>query len=869
LFAFVVMFASSSASLASFCLSPISVAVVMLTLHTAVAAQSSTAAVGADTPPRDQRLALAAGDGVTSELPTVSVQARPESLGTTVLNKKVIDGTPGGNGDITSLLVTHPNVQFGSSQLRTSTLGEIAPADISINGAKYYDNLFLMDGMSFNSDINPAGAGSEQNSPSSPGQGLAIDTSLLCNITVRDANVGAEFGRFTGGVISAETCAPTKAFAGDVSVEHSNSGWVHYKYAPGQEQVFDESTTESAQPRFDKWTYRLALQGKVSDRLSLIGSVIRKTSEIPLRGYSANRTGEAGGDTKTQTRQSDNLYLKAFWNPVADVHVDAAVTHAPSSSRGFIENARNSYYENRQGGTGLNVGVSHPLGDTLTLNHRLTATQAEGSRDADADSSKNWFTSSDKSWGATTGTGYAYEGGYGDVEQVEKKLGYQLKGEWRAFQALGWRHALQSGLEYERMDYTYRRLTPYTMYTAGTATTTCALASGGTDTETCSLSTPSVKPTWTGQYLKSRSVYKAGEFDVKNESYAFFLQDELSRERVRLRAGLRYEHDQLSPQDSWSPRLAAFWDVLGNGRTQVEVGMNRYHGRNFHIYNSYKGRLSLQSGSQVRNLVGGKLTDWPTPVFGATATMYNEGELKTPHTDEQVLGISQSAFHALWSAKYVVRQSRDEVALRLRSAGNYWWDNVGKTDSTILTLSAATQRPVSWVGTQTHVSAAVDFTDTTTSHPSYDLGSFNLTYKPDTYIFYEGQFIRYVDRPANNYNRPWTARLMLSTSVPRWGLTVDNVLRLRDSYEKVAKVSGKTATYEGTPVEVWEKTTFSKAMTWDMRVNYTVPTVAGQSAYVSLTLENLLDRRNLIEASADTADYEKGRQLWVRVGYQF
>lgn len=498
------------------------------------------------------------------ELPEVLVIGQRPSIGTTTLNRRVMSAIPGGNGDVTSLLKIVPNVQFSNEQSSTATLGEIAPPDISINGAKYYDNLFQMDGMSFNSDINPAGGGSELNTPASPGQGFAIDTSLLCSVTVRDSNVGSEYGRFTGGVVSVDTCAPTKSFAGDVSVEHTRSSWTHYQYAPGQERKFAQSASEAQQPEFEKWTYRVGLQGKVSEELGLIGSLVRKTSEVPLRGYANGLNSGTDDNEKVRRHVSDNLFLKAFWTPVAGVMVDASIMHAPSTTRGFIQNGKNSYHLNESGGTGLNVGVSHAVGSELTLSHRVTATQSEGSRDADANAWKLWRYSAEKNWGNPAST--SSEGGYGDVEQVEKKLGYQLKGDLSPRQWLGWQHHLQGGLEYERMTFDYRRLTDYTQYGTATSTTTCTQAGGVVDTETCSMATPNNASSG-GQYLRSRITYRAGAYGIENENFALYLQNELRKDRLRVRLGVRYEHDRLSSDDAWAPRLAGFYDLFGDGRT--------------------------------------------------------------------------------------------------------------------------------------------------------------------------------------------------------------------------------------------------------------------------------------------------------------
>ncbi|MCX2716148.1 hypothetical protein OQH61_00135 [Helicobacter sp. MIT 21-1697] len=53
------------------------------------------------------------------------------------LSQSFLLSNPSGNGDITSILRILPNVQFDNAQLRSTTLGEIDPANISISGGLF------------------------------------------------------------------------------------------------------------------------------------------------------------------------------------------------------------------------------------------------------------------------------------------------------------------------------------------------------------------------------------------------------------------------------------------------------------------------------------------------------------------------------------------------------------------------------------------------------------------------------------------------------------------------------------------------------------------------------------------------------------
>lgn len=805
-----------------------------------------------------------------STLAPVRVEApRDPSIGVFTVDEATLRAMPSGNGDVTSLLKLHPGVQFSEQQQRSGSQGEIAPADISINGAKFYANLYQLDGMPINNDINPASTGASlsgvnsNNSPPSASQGFAIDSSLICDVTVRDSNVPAAYGRFSGGVVSADTCAPRRSLGGRVSVEMTRSEWMQAKVAPANRQEYERSADMTEQPRFDKMTYRAAIESKVNDSFGFIGSFVRRTSEIPLTSY----TGSAGmdGDSrrKVQQRQIDNLFLKGFARLDRDTDLDLSVSYAPSDNEYFISNARNSFFRLESGGVGLNAGLVQRF-DDVKLTQRLTWSSMKSSRDGDASTWKLWsYSAADKNWGVPGGN--SGEGGYGDINQQQDTLNYTARADLKPLTLLGMEHRLQAGIELERKESFYERSTQYEQYTLSTATTTCAQANGTVDSTTCSLApTASGK----GQYLKRRIIYLAGKFEVNESSQGAFIQDEIRYDRLTARLGLRYDDSNLASKGSLAPRSALFFDALGNGQTLLEAGHNRYYGRNFMQFHTFRERLSLQMATQDRNLVGGVLGMWGTPTVASTAAMYNIGDLDVPYSDETVLGVRQKWADGQWTLKRVGRKSRDEVVLHLRSAGNYWWDNVGKSDSSVWSLAYESLKPIQAFGTTTTVMGALDWTRVETSHANYadtlsDLGSGDL----ERMVRYDGKFIRWADRPADNYARPQTLRLLFNTYIPQARLQIGNFLRYRTGFQKMA-LNGK-ADYQGSQVNSYDKLSFGPALTWDTRINWSIPTTAGQEAFVTFTINNLLNRTNTLDTTSTSTIYEAGRQFWLELGYRF
>ncbi len=803
-----------------------------------------------------------AGDPELAE--TLVVDQR-ESAGVAVLDRHTIDAMTSGNGDITSVLRVLPNIQFDKAKAHTGTQGEIAPADISINGAKFYQNLFQLDGMSFNNDIDPASGDKSASiaEVSSAAQGFAIDTSLLCKITVRDSNVPAEFGGFSGGVVSADTCAPTKDFAGSVSVGTTRSSWMEYKIAPEQRADYEDATSPNYARAFDKWTYKASLQGRPTENLGLIGSFVRKTSTIPLNGNSAFRNGNGGH--AEQSRQTDNFFVKAFWKPTAGNDVDFSISYAPTDDQRFIESIKDSQFTYKAGGLGLNAGIATHF-DGFTLSQRATYTEMESSRDGDSSIYKTWrYSAGDKNWGVPTSTwanALSLEGGYGSIEQRQTALNYQMKLDWDPVSLIGLEHRFQAGFELAEKESSYERKTQYESYYNPATWSGGCVRAGGTTDPYCSASPTSNG--WAGQYLRNRVIYLAGKYSIFDRSAGIFLQDEIRKGNFSARLGLRYDDSKLAPQANLAPRSAFSYDLFGDGNTRLEAGANRYYGRNFMTYYMQANRLSLQSMIATRT----GLVDWAPFTPASSAITYRFEELKTPYDDEVMLAFRQKWAGALWGIKYVDRKSRDQVVRVLRKAGDSWVENSGTGEAQTLSLTAETLRPIRIGETRTSIMAGIDKIESRTSHANYfsDESDFNDNGGLG-YIVYDGNLIQAINKPADNYNRPLTARLLLTTLIPSANVTIGNFLSYREGYQKVVRNGLKEV--GGVLYHNYERLSFKSAFTWDMRINWDIPSPTAQKPYVSLSIDNVLNATNPIENSGTYLVYEKGRQFWLEFGVKF
>lgn len=834
---------------------------------------------------RDNVLVIGSAQAIaanTMNLPsTVVVAERESTMGKMQFKRDFISQRPSGNGDIASVLKIHPNVQFDNSQLSSKTPGEISPANLSINGAQFYQNAFIVDGVGFNNDIDPA----EDNPAllaSAPGrsQGLALDTDLLDSITVYDSNVPAAYGRFTGGVVEANTRAPSQELHGKLSVQTTRSSWTRYHIDQSQQEEFDNSGSASNQPEFTKKIIRGTLEGHLTENFGLMGSFSQKRSTIPLSMYSANNVEKMGYQKQKHKREIDNYFVKAHWQISDALILEGSVTHAPETNHYFAANVKNSGVDLKSGGQQYALKLKWDT-DWAYIEQNLAYGVLQQSRDSAEDDYFTWRKSAATDWGVgDKPTTLSLDGGYGDIEQQQKTYQYTLAVNWLPWSTGFVTQHWSAGLEASWQQVNYKRLTESGTYVLPEKTNSCIRADGSV-ANACLISPTlgsATVPSWEGQYLRQRTRFTAGEFDFTTRELAAYLQNDIHLGRIKVRPGVRLDNDNYMQKTTLAPRLAVEYDIFDDQRSVLTAGANRYYGRNISSWRLQDGRNRLRF-TDTRNSVD---ADWQTVTQAANNTLFNK--LAIPYDDEWMLGFKQQVAGVELGLKYVNRTGRDQV-IQVKGdkikqpatdpflSKNYTtYTNDGRSRTDIITLTAQPLQSFDFAGTQTAALLALDWTKSKSSAPDYTDSSEAGTYYDNEYIQYKGSVIRYADRPANNFHRPWTARLNSITQVPALNLTLSNFIRYRAGYAK-AGMLGKKVDYQGQLINVWDEINYSAAVTWDMRLAWDVPLSKDQAAFVNVDIFNVLDKQVVTEGSHSVVNnvptYEIGRQFWLEVGYRF
>ncbi len=791
--------------------------------------------------------------------------------GATVIDQKAIQAFPGANGDITTLLQMHPSVQFSGAQQSSKTPGEIDPADISINGAKFYQNNFMIDGISINNDLDPGahGYGETRQFDAAPSRshGIALDADLLQEVTVYDSNVPAEYGGFNGGVVDAITRRPTQALHGKFSYSMSRSAWTSYHITEKDQANFDNASNEQYQPEFEKTTLRGRLEGHLTEDFGGILSFSQKRSVIPLNTYTGGYNSPTGENTRDQTRQLDNYMVKSYWNVNDRLSLDGSFIQAPQENTYFRENYRNADFTNINGGWQGSVKAVWE-GDTARWSHTLAVSDLNSSRRSESNDAIAWFYSTTKDWGRPeTTNSRSGEGAYGNLDQTQSSIDYKLKADWQAFNWAGSEHKVVTGLQLTRTQATWER---EKMATSATINKRDSIATCANNDNLCSIGT--LLNGSTRQWAGTRLEYGAGKIDLTENKYAVFVEDAMQIGKLGLRPGLRLEGDDYMQQQNLAPRFAGDYDFFGDRSTVLVFGVNRYYGRNLFKYRLADGRQGFNTlytrttqdgawrSTQVENL--NKLTD-----------------LKVPYDDEWTLGLDQVWLDTDFRLKYVHREGKDKIvkaSSRVLGLGAqagydsiyYTYTNQASSESDNISLTVTPKEEFNWQGTRTSVQAAFDWSRTKDAYGTYESGV-DADEFADADVIYDGKRMAYSDLPASDFNRPWTARLTTITEIPQWNLTVSNFLRYRGPYEQIVSTS-KTVTVDGDDLAVYDAATVKAAPTWDMRISWEIPTGKEQALFAAVDITNVTDHVNeIVGSGSSTVTYEVGRQYWLEVGYRF
>lgn len=815
----------------------------------------------------EDSLSPSAAGGKTQNGDVITVEARaipgPMEIGSQQLTAEDIAKKPASNGNVTELLRTNPNVQFAETSRSSATPGEIAPDVVSFHGEKFYNNNFIIDGMSNNDRLNPGDNVGEVSSapngnsandfPSGHPESFWIDTGMIESMSVYDSNVSAKYGQFTGGVIDVKLKRPSFSEAsGSIGYRTTRDAWTKYHLTATEAKTFDTATSLNKQPRFTKNFYNLMVSQPVNDNAAIMFMYNRKESSIPYW----HKYMEKWSD---QERLSESYMLRGSWDPNDNNQLDLTLMVSPHSATYVRANTKNGEFTNEGGGFSANLKWENKnaWGNAST---NLIYKQNENTITNQEQNYFNWLRTASIDWASSASA--AQEGGYGKVQTSQRGINLKHSWQFNPFSTFGAEHRLESGFDVDLSEARYRRGQTSYAYSnpKRSSTIVCDGDVACIDGE---------------QYQYKRTVYGASDVTVNAGTYGAFLQDTLKAYRLTAVPGVRVDFDDYMQNLNVSPRFSASYDVWGDRSTELFGGVNRYYAGNVLAYKLRSARA--QSYTECRadhiNSSGSCSTSTTTSSVPAawvyekatTAVNYRYTELDTPYSDETNLGVQQRIYNTIWAFKWVHREGKDQfVRSEEKINGAYELTNNGKSESDTYSLVISPESPIEWRSALFKWSIGGNIYKSTSSNRTYD-----EDVDADGYIIYNNKMIRAIDKPADDFNRPWAAFVELNTEIPDWRI---------DWTQRVSYVGGYKDTvykttvncpddyrcngYEGS-ASVYEEEQFGDNLLIDWRITYTQP-IGKQKVKVGLDVLNVLDRANKTESN-----YGLGRQFWLDVSYSW
>lgn len=804
----------------------------------------------------------------TLKLNTIVVEAKalPE-IGRSVYTKEDLQKTPNSSKSITDFLKVNPNVQFSNDQLAASQQADLKPNEISIHGAQSYQNKFIINGVSNTNTLDPNGSGTGNYGAISGGsQGVALNTDLLCNLEVLDSNISAKYSGFTGGVIQADTCTPTTPIGqihGSVTYDYTSSDWSsYYLTTDADKNLFEGESTQSNQKDYTRQGLSTNIYGKLSEQLGFDLYASQRQSVIPVK------TGLESQKIIDQKKSNTNIGATAFIDPDTSTSMKLGFTLGKLESNNYAENRRNSHNTINNDSALFFAELSKTL-DTVKITQKLNYQKIDNARVTDQNDSINWlYAAGSKDWNKTS---KVMEGGSSaSINLKQSTFTYELDAIFNQYMIGSTKHHISGGLGYSRDEVKWQRPKDFTTYygtTSGTATNLVDLKGKKCQANdplcdeaiTAQFLNPKLPTIFQGQYFNGGTRYKAGNFEGLYGQAFVYVEDDIHWKNFKARFGIRTDYDEPNSNLNIAPRTRFSYKPYNSDLLEFTTGWSRYYSAPTYITDLHQELLSLDFKI--------KRTDQNAP--WTESINYNvagtrKSDLKTPYADEFIFGIGSQYKNTNIALKWVNRQYKDEISRNRTdiSVGggfnrSFEFGNSGYGKNDTITLNIDTISPLQFKGSNHHFGLAVNYSETFRGTPDYS-EDYNETDMMKL-ISFNGDIIYYADRPATNFNQPFTARGSWDINFDHIPVSISNFLSYKDSYKQVLTSTNKVI-YEGEKIDTYTLQEVKPRFTWDIRSTYDLKLSKNSSAIFGLTINNLTNRNNL---------YVSGSKLYSEIGRQF
>lgn len=776
------------------------------------------------------------------------------------------------NKRIDESIKQNSNINLNMGDNISTNKAEISPKDFSINAAPFYQNAFLVNGMSFDNAIDPASTSKDINSnsiykvPIMGAQSSSINTHILKSIKILDSNISAKYGNFEGGVIDTKLKDPMKKFGARISTSYTDGNLNKIIIDEENRADYETSRGKNLNNNFVKQNQNIYLESRFSDDYGILFDYSRTTSTIKMP--TKREVLAQGYFYPNQSRRNENFLLKGFIAFDEGNHIlKPSIIYAPSVYKGFLEGAIDSNLEAKYGGIISSVELFSEF-DGFNITQNLGYSIQDSARYFDKNTMYYFFTNEQFNWGTST---WSRRGGYGDVRERTKDLVYKLDLETETKEFKNTEHTLYAGLELNYKKADFDALTGWKEYSNATL-----LPSGYVCKESDFLcfmgkATDRKGTEGEGQYLKN--ALNTPKYSTGADAFNFdlYLEDDIKYKRFNLRLGARGSYDGIIKKFNVAPRITSEFDLLGDESNFFGVGYNRYYGKNFFAYKLYDKIYShLEYLSRTDPSSDFKLDK-------KKKDHYHFNGLKRSYNDEFSVFYRGEIKNTAISLKYLKRLGKDQVVLSDKNTlgladlnddtvvSNYdVYINAGTSKADIISLDIANAKSIEIFNTLNDFSLSASYTKKKSDFKDYRSDEWDR----NNQVKYNGEIIAQKDLPIIDYYDKYKITFLYNLNIPDYGLGIANLFTFTPS--KKALISNYNRAER---IREYELIKLNDHFTWDMNIAYKYKMKKDVEFFANVNVENLLNTKNKINASKKDDkliyDYASGRSIMLEVGLNY
>jgi hypothetical protein len=840
-----------------------SAAAVALALH-------AGAVVAQDRAPSDTRPA-----SETPQTPTVVIENRnapaapayaspdPIDSGTSVLGEESVDTRAPGSGDVNAILRILPTVQFSGlrGQATRSALQDLRPETISISGGSVNENLFVLDGVGVNSyiyDADPTTPADFSEVAGASAQTHWVDASLVGQIIVRDSNVSAEYGQFTGGVVEIATRSPRPVYGFETYYGLTDESMASYRISDRSRASLGTAVLPDS-PTFKKERYGFSADLPVNDRLSLLAGYNRSTAVVtnyPIASYA--NVGSWG-----QRSSNENFLLKAEYDLADDLKLTGQINYSPYESEFRGTNSVDNLIVSNGGGLTVRAGLEGSRGDA-TWNLDLSYAGTNNDRDAPWGSFAI-STSAPGMSGCSLGTSCTIGAG-GDLTQDQKQ--FTLKGLWEQPLGVG---DLRLGFDISRVEARRVRERDLVSHlTSDVSTATVCLKDEGLSCVT-------------GSYaLTSQLRYSAFDARADIDAYSLWGEYRFDLSGFDIRAGLRYDYESFLENHNVAPRLSVSRDLPWAGMN-LTAGANRYYGRSFVGYALREGSGVTRRYTRSPIISNGQRqwTDNWVQTLHLDSNRYSGQGLDTPYSDELTLALRGPIawLGGQYSVRGILRESRDQFARSARGTETFVNELGATATRSLYTMTNDGERSYRGLSLEYSRSIGPDHSLTFSTNVSHtdatNLSYFDMSDETElsgVLVYYKGEVVDVLQALADNQLGNFAAPLILNGdwNAKWWGGRIrSNVnVRYREGFSRVDD-TGVNIRVNNVTYDVYDKVNIPASTDVNLSLTADVARTIWGDILLDVRVNNLFDTVLNDDYLSTSQPYQLGRNAWVSVKFRY